>query len=233
MTWQSAPAGAPIVCGHRGAPVAAPENTLASFSAAIDRGATWVEFDIRPSADRQLVIHHDPETADGVHIGSTARADLDPSIPTLGELAQHQPNLGVDIEMKVSGIDIDVSEYVDLLIVEIDEHFSHRPEQVLVTSFSTAAIGTLKARRPDITTGLLFHRMTPEWAIDTAGEAGHSVLLPWYPLLSEQFVADARAAGFGMATWTVNDPAVVRRAVELGLDMVIGDDPSVIIENLS
>ncbi|MDG1087450.1 MAG: glycerophosphodiester phosphodiesterase, partial [Acidimicrobiales bacterium] len=64
----------PIVCGHRGAPAVAPENTLAGFAAAAERGATWVEFDVRPTGDGQLAIHHDPATAAGSRVGSTAYA---------------------------------------------------------------------------------------------------------------------------------------------------------------
>ena len=36
----------PLVIGHRGAPALAPENTLASFEAAVDAGVDAVEFDV-------------------------------------------------------------------------------------------------------------------------------------------------------------------------------------------
>lgn len=49
----------PIVIGHRGALNMAPENTLASFSKALELGVDTVEFDILETADRQLVVHHD------------------------------------------------------------------------------------------------------------------------------------------------------------------------------
>lgn len=228
MLWPGTKNASPIVCGHRGAPVAVAENTLASFAEAQRRGATWVEFDIRPTADDQLVIHHDPDTSAGVHIAATARADLAPSIPTLAELAADLPELGLDVEIKVSGIDRTITEYVDLIIAELDPLVANTAAPVLVTSFSTEALGQLKTRRPDIATGLLFYRMTPEWAIDTARAAGHDALLPWFPLLSDEFVSAARAEGFGLATWTVNDQVVIERAVELGLDMIIGDDPALI-----
>ena len=35
----------PLILGHRGAPKAAPENTLASFAAALAEGADGVELD--------------------------------------------------------------------------------------------------------------------------------------------------------------------------------------------
>ena len=73
---------APIVCAHRGASAHQPENTIAAATAAIDLGAAWIEFDVRPCASGELVVHHDPVTADGTHIGSTDRSALDPTIPS-------------------------------------------------------------------------------------------------------------------------------------------------------
>jgi glycerophosphoryl diester phosphodiesterase len=46
--------------GHRGAPFLYPENTLASFKAALDLGANALEFDICLTRDKRLVVFHDP-----------------------------------------------------------------------------------------------------------------------------------------------------------------------------
>jgi glycerophosphoryl diester phosphodiesterase len=47
------------VQGHRGNRTLRPENTLPSFMAAIEAGASTLELDILVTADNQLVIHHD------------------------------------------------------------------------------------------------------------------------------------------------------------------------------
>ncbi|KAG1649986.1 hypothetical protein GQR58_028477 [Nymphon striatum] len=90
MAWKPSTQSGPIVCGHRGAAAVEAENTIASFQVAADRGATWVEFDVRP-AGGSLVIHHDPDTADGVHVATSSRAELDSSIPLFAELAAAMP----------------------------------------------------------------------------------------------------------------------------------------------
>ena len=50
----------PFVSGHRGDSRAAPENTLASFSAAIAAGADFIELDVRTTSDGHQVCLHDP-----------------------------------------------------------------------------------------------------------------------------------------------------------------------------
>src|SRR5690242_14868695 len=49
----------PLIIGHRGAPLVALENTMASFEAAIAAGAHGIEFDVQLSRDRTPVIIHD------------------------------------------------------------------------------------------------------------------------------------------------------------------------------
>ncbi len=49
----------PWVVAHRGASAYAPENTVPAFRLAADQGATFVEFDLRLTKDRQLICLHD------------------------------------------------------------------------------------------------------------------------------------------------------------------------------
>jgi glycerophosphoryl diester phosphodiesterase len=48
--------------GHRGAAGLAPENTRASFKAAINAGVDWIEFDVRKTKDGHVVLSHDFHT---------------------------------------------------------------------------------------------------------------------------------------------------------------------------
>lgn len=49
------------VVGHRGAPHRYPENTLASYQEALDRGANGLEFDLCLNSDGNIAIFHDPQ----------------------------------------------------------------------------------------------------------------------------------------------------------------------------
>src|SRR5829696_1702569 len=45
--------------GHRGASAYAPENTIPAFQLAAQQGATFVEFDLQLTKDRQIICLHD------------------------------------------------------------------------------------------------------------------------------------------------------------------------------
>lgn len=231
MTSPTTNASGPIVCGHRGAPAVQPENTLIGFAAAAERGATWVEFDVRPTADGQLAIHHDPATAAGIKLAATAFADLDSSIPRFGDLVSSCPELGLDIEMKTDDIDMPLQAFAELVAHEIDTHCTGATE-LMVTSFDDEALRLFRELRPDTPTGLLFWKRPFTEALAIALDAGHGTLAPWIKVLDADMVERIRSASLGVVTWTVNKPEHVKLASSLGVDMIIGDDPAVILEHL-
>lgn len=59
MQSKSAAPHEPWVIGHRGASAYAPENTIPAFQLAAEQGATFVEFDLQLTKDRQIVCLHD------------------------------------------------------------------------------------------------------------------------------------------------------------------------------
>jgi glycerophosphoryl diester phosphodiesterase len=63
----------PLILGHRGSPLEAPENTLRSFVLAREHGADGVELDVRLARDGTPVVIHD--------------ATLDRTTPAWGEVA--------------------------------------------------------------------------------------------------------------------------------------------------
>ncbi|HKS45573.1 MAG TPA: glycerophosphodiester phosphodiesterase [Amycolatopsis sp.] len=50
-----------LIVGHRGAPGYRPEHTLASYELAFRQGADWVDVDLVPTKDGQLVARHENE----------------------------------------------------------------------------------------------------------------------------------------------------------------------------
>jgi len=106
------------VVAHRGFKAVAPENTIASFEAAAAAGADYMELDVRPTRDGQLVIMHD-STVDRTTNGKGAVRDLTfdeirkldagkgERVLTLREALEWAKTRGVriDIDHKDGGVD--------------------------------------------------------------------------------------------------------------------------------
>src|SRR5262245_3514397 len=100
----------PLVLGHRGAPRAAPENTLRAFQLAMELGADGVELDVQPSADGVPVVLHDDtldRTTDGSGDVATlpwariaeARADGEP-VPRLEQVVEWAADVGAFLNVE-------------------------------------------------------------------------------------------------------------------------------------
>ena len=50
----------PAIFAHRGSSAHAPENTLAAFELALRQGADAIELDAKLTADKHVVVIHDP-----------------------------------------------------------------------------------------------------------------------------------------------------------------------------
>ncbi|MCC6861195.1 MAG: glycerophosphodiester phosphodiesterase [Bryobacterales bacterium] len=84
----AAPAAPRIaVHGHRGAPAARPENTIASFEEAIRGGADYIELDVYASRDNVLVVTHDPAINPAICQGGEAKRPV--RSLTLAELRRY------------------------------------------------------------------------------------------------------------------------------------------------
>ncbi|WP_194946755.1 glycerophosphodiester phosphodiesterase [Bombilactobacillus apium] len=149
------------VVGHRGDPVAAPEESFQSIDAAISNGAQWVELDVHKSNDQQLIISHDRNlervTGNNMVVSEHSAAELTAlkqhngqNIYTLDQLFDHyqnQPQVKFLIETKKtkSGNPQDMEA---LLVAAIKRH--HLEKRVMVHSFSLASLQNMQKLLPKI-----------------------------------------------------------------------------------
>ena len=201
--------------------------------AAAARGATWVEFDVRPAADDVLVVHHDPTTADGRVIAETPSGDLADVADTFEALVAATA-LGLDVEVKTDRTGRDTDALASLVVDALNAHVSpERMGSMVVTSFDWAFLDALRSNTTQFETGLLFTDRLLVDAVAVATERGHSVVAPWHPLVDRAGVEAAHAAGLTVATWTVNEAADIAKVIGAGVDMIIGDDPAEIVAGLA
>jgi len=230
--------GDAVITAHRGAKAVAPENTMAAFRAAMDAGADYAELDVQHTKDREVVVLHD---ADFMRMGGDPRrvADL-----TAAEVAtidiglkrgpqfagEHAPTLAevidlvrgrmkINIELKYNVPDPGLAPAVVELLRR--EDFI---DQVVITSLDYTALKQVKSIEPRLKTG---HIVTAAVGDVLRTEADFLSLNSAKATTS--LVRRARAAGKEVAVWTVNDPEVMLRMIERGVDNIITDNPALLV----
>ena len=219
------------VIAHRGARGHAPENTLASFDAAIALGAPWVELDVQWHADRLWVFHDGrlERCTDGrgwlADHKAAALRKLDAGggerIPWLPEVLDRiDRRARVNVELKTAG-----GTAIAVAAV-LREYLARgwRPEQFLVSSFHLPELRDFKRRLPEVPLGVLLCGVPLNLAaaVTELGAAACSLDLEF---ADPALIADAHARGARVFVYTVNEPDDFARMKALGVDGVFTDFP--------
>lgn len=239
--------------GHRGAAGLAPENTLAAFEAGIAAGAAAVECDVHLTRDGRLVLMHDSDvsrTTDGVgQIGAltfeTVRSlnaagrqrggrQTRQQVPTLDEfLALVAGRCVAQIEIKVP----DGVPYAGIEAQVVDALRRHDAlTRAEVISFDPATLDRVQALAPELRLGYLGSqrslpsecRAFPELLAQRARAHAAAFLSLDRAFFSPAHLAAARGAGLEIAVWTVDEPAEMRRLIDLGVDSITTDRPDLL-----
>jgi len=226
------------VTAHRGAKVAAPENTLAAFRAAMDAGATYAELDVQHTRDRVIVVVHDGDlmrmgddprrvselTAAeiaSVDIGRKHDAKFAGEIPpTLAEVIELvRGRMRINIELKYNVPDPGLAPAVVELLRRKDFL-----DQVVITSLDYAALKQVESLEPGLRTG---HIVTA--AVGNVVRTEADFLSLNAAQATPSLIRRAHAAGKEVHVWTVNEPELMLRMIERGVDNVITDDPALLV----
>jgi glycerophosphoryl diester phosphodiesterase len=213
----NAPLNRPLVLGHRGAPLAAPENTLAAFAAAVRLGADGVELDVHQTADGALAVVHDANLPDGRAVAAVRADELPPGVPLLGDVLDACAGLLVNVEVKTADPAV-VVEAVDGC-------------WVVVSSFDWPLVDAARALDPSLPTALL----APHAAglIEACLFAGHVAAHPHESAVTADLVDRCHRAGVLLTAWTVDDPDRIVALAGLGVDGIVTNVPDVALAALA
>ena len=232
----------PRIIGHRGAMGHAPENTLASIDKAAALGCRWVEFDVKLTADGEIVLMHDDtldRTTDGS--GPVAGTTLDAlrrldagrwfsadftgeRVPTLDEAmaALARRGMGANVEIKpCKGREAETGAAVARALAE---HWMNAPQPPFVSSFSATALATARDVAPALPRAFLTVVYLPGWAaqLEQLGCACFHVL---DRLINEKRVRNIREAGFRPLAFTVDQGARAGQLLSWGVESIITNYP--------
>jgi len=235
---------------HRGASHDAPQNTLAAFRLANQYGADGYELDVHLSKDGAPVVIHD-FSVDAATDGSGFVSDLTldelkrldagikfgpefagERIPTLEEVfGVVEPGMVVNVELKsrsVAGSGLE--EATIALIRKLGLQ-----ERVILSSFNPFSLMRARKDAPNLRIGLLYAPDLPiylrrAWArVFLHPDALH----PHYRMVNARYMDWARARGYQVNVWTVDEPQAMRDLAALGVDAIITNRPDVLRRVLS
>jgi glycerophosphoryl diester phosphodiesterase len=215
----------PLRIAHRGMPRRLRENTLPSFEAALAAGADGIELDVHATADRVVVVHHDPHVAGGMAIARTtwpelrrnAAADNGVEIPTLAEVCDLvHDRAELFVEIKGAGIERAVAAALA----------GHRGTSA-IHSFDHLTIRRLSQLDRRLRLGVLFEEHIADVAAMLRAN-GALDAWPHYAVVDAPLLDAVHAAGGRVIAWTVNEPRELARLAALGVDGLCTDDVSLI-----
>lgn len=228
----------PRVFAHRGLALDAPENSLLAFLRALNAGATHLETDVHASRDGIAIISHDSDLSrvagrDGLvsdfTLAELHKVDLGhgQSFVSLGELLEAFPEARFNIDVKSDDAIVPTAEAV------LRYRATHR---VLISSFSenrrrqTAKLlpgVATSASRSGVIRAVLSANLGAAWATKRALHGIDAVQIPvrfrGISLVTPQIVRSIHSAGCEVHAWTVNDPAEMRRLLDMGVDGLVTD----------
>lgn len=193
----------------------------------MDNAHWWIEGDTatpgRPDAEYRL--------------RGRAPADRALGVATLAEVVEAFPGVLLNLDIKRTA---PVVEPYEALLAEELERLGAR-ESVMVASFIDDAIRRFREAAPGVATSAATAEVTDFFlSLGTASPAVPPVQAFQVPdrvgdvtVVDARFVEAAHAAGVAVHVWTVNDPYEMEGLLDLGVDGIVTDRPSVLAAALA
>ncbi|GAA5920517.1 hypothetical protein JCM6882_005414 [Rhodosporidiobolus microsporus] len=240
----------PLCWGHRGASAAFPENTLASFEAAIRDGAEGIESDVHITADGEIVMFHDPHldrTTNGTGRIQTQnyhgqldqlRTNKSPhqKIPTLRETLQllmrpENQHVSLNIDVKV---DNDPERLFQLIAELVKAHEGYETKlgpRLVLGLWHPKYVEPAQRILPFIRKAHI--GMSPALARKYFWDACDSFSMNFGCLVGsdgERFRDECKRAGKDLFVWTVNERREMIEATKWGAKAILTDKTKALLD---
>ena len=225
------------VIAHRGASgLVGQDNTIESFGKAIEIGADMVEFDVRQTKDKVLIVYHDKNFADTPIAWQTysniekEAANRGFHVPLFREVLELcHGKIFMDIEVKEHG-------YEKKLVRELKKYAD--TSEYSVKSFVDKVPYAIKKIDPGIETGLLVggENAKLKKSLNSIFPARRlkackaDFVSPYYRCLRLGFIRRMKKAGYPVYVWTVNDRKMIKKLLSKNITAIITDRPDIALE---
>lgn len=212
---------------HRGAPTVAPGNSLRAIQAAVEIGVDMVEVDVHRTADGHLVLWHDDAVPDGkkhipiasAHLAALQAVDVGQGervIELASGLEAVRSHAALLIDLKADGLAAQIVETVRACAAG----------PVVVCGHYWESLGEIKRRAPEIGTSLTLDRSwRRRFGSDVIERIDTDAVTVDLRIVDATFVARCHAHGLAVLAWTVDDLALMRRLLALGVNGLTSNRP--------
>ncbi len=233
----------PTIIAHRGASAYAPENTMAAFQKAIELFADGIEFDVKCTRDGEMVIIHDQtldRTTDGT--GKVIENNLDElrgldagssfsvefkgeKIPLLSEVLEEFSNkclLNIELT-NYSSIRDGLAEKVATLVKKMGNQ-----ESVFFSSFHPNNLIVCKRILPTVPVALLALPGKMGWFFRSGlmNWISPEIINPFFKDVDQRYIERQHQRNRKVNVWTVNSEMELKKMIQINVDGIITDDPS-------
>jgi glycerophosphoryl diester phosphodiesterase len=219
--------------GHKGADAIIAGNTPESFDAAVEHGVDMIELDVLREQEGRLIVAHDFDEA-------LRRQPMDLTEALDLFLEPPLDQVEIDCDLKLSGSEAELAGALQgrgLL------------ERAMVSTQEIDSLLKLRQLEPDLRLGWTYPRTTRDWTqygwAQPALKAGIRALRRRYPsilakqapqlqvdavwvyhpIITEKAVDVAHDLGLEVMAWTVDDAALMRELLSMGVDGICSNDP--------
>lgn len=226
----------PLAFAHRGGAAIGEENTAAAFAAAVAMGYRYLETDVRATLDKVAVLVHDPDlTVSGTRrpVAALRWADLatcrdsgETSVLRLDEALHSWPGARFNLDAKEPGA---IGPMLDAL------RRTDAWSRCLLASFSDERLAAIRRMAPrQVATSLGVGEISRLWAAAHLRRGRYrpprgavAAQIPirhrGIPVTTGRLIRTAHAAGLAVHVWTVDEPAVMHRLLDQGVDGIMSD----------
>lgn len=236
------------IIGHRGARGEAPENTLGGFRYLHDLGVRAVEFDVRQLKDDQLVVIHDDDfvrtTGKSQHVESCNLSEAQqfdhrhqwqvwgfeeytPSLPHVMDCLTDFEHIEVEIKAVADEV------AAERLILQLHQDLVGFEQTATITSFDVKILAALQQHQSHFKRGLLVEIPIGEYAIELAQQYECDQIGWKDQLATDQIIQFTQQAELAVSVWTVNDVERAKHLQQLGIQGLITDFPSTMLQHLT
>ena len=224
---------------HRGGAEEATENTLEAFQHSADMGFIFMETDIQGTKDGEVVIFHDHDLSRMANINKkieeltykeVKQIELvgGGRISSLNELLSSFPNLRFNIDFKTANT-------IDKGVEIIKQHKAI--SRVCLASFSSSRLKKIrKLAGPDSCSSMdqleVVYQLLKSINLPSPRVYGFCAQVPtsqWgIPIVTKRFIDYAHKKNKFVHVWTIDTESEIEKLIELGVDGVMTDRPSVL-----